>query len=230
MIAAWLVHLYTASGAVLAFLAARAVVERDYRAAFLWLALQIVVDATDGTLARRAQVSRHTPAFSGSKLDDIVDYLTYVFVPALIVWRAALVPDGWMFIVVSAVLLSSAYGFNQADAKTSDHYFTGFPSYWNIVVFYLIVAEWSAIVNAAILLLFAVLVFVPIRYLYPSRTLAWRPLTMALGLLWGVIMIVMLLRYPAVPRVLFWISLVYPAYYFALSLALHQRVPRARIQ
>jgi phosphatidylcholine synthase len=223
LIGAWLVHAYTASGAVLAFLAIRAVVLEDYRAAFFWLALQVVVDATDGMLARLARVSQRLPWFNGAKLDDIVDYLTYVFVPAFIVWRAALVPEPWMLFVVSAVLLSSAYGFNIATAKTSDHFFTGFPSYWNIVVFYLLVAGFSRVTNAAILLAFAVLVFVPIRYVYPSRTVAWRPVTMVIGIAWGVAFLAMLLMYPAVPRSMFWASLAYPVYYFALSLYLGVR-------
>jgi len=223
MLIAWLVHLYTASGAVLAFLATRAVIAGDYRAAIVWLYVQVVVDATDGMLARWAQVSTRLPWFNGPKLDDIVDYLTYVFVPALIVWRAALVPDAWMLAVVSAVLLSSAYGFNRDKAKTGDHFFTGFPSYWNIVVFYLLVAKWSAAVNAAILLVLAVFVVVPIRYVYPTRTVFWRPATLVLAAAWGVVLLVMLRDYPAVSRGLFWASLVYPVYYCALSVALHLR-------
>jgi len=221
---AWLAHLYTATGAILAFLAMRAVVVEDYRAAFFWLALQVLVDATDGTLARRARVSERLPWFNGSKLDDIIDYLTYVFVPAVIVWRAALVPEPWTLIVASALLLSSAYGFNTANAKTSDHFFTGFPSYWNIVVFYLLIAGFSGTTNAAILLAFAVLVFVPIRYVYPSRTLAWRPVTMILAAAWSAAILVMMWRYPSVSRSLFWASLLYPAYYFALSLFLQFRI------
>jgi phosphatidylcholine synthase len=130
-----------------------------------------------------------------------------------------------MLVVVGAVLLSSAYGFNIASAKTSDHFFTGFPSYWNIVVFYLLVAGFSGVTNAAILIAFAILVFVPIRYVYPSRTVAWRTLTMSLGMAWGASMLVMLWRYPAVSRSLFWGSLAYPIYYFALSLYLHLREP-----
>jgi phosphatidylcholine synthase len=227
VIAAWLVHAYTASGIVLAFLATRAVFANDYRRAFFWLALQVAIDATDGTLARLARVSQRLPWFNGAKLDDIVDYLTYVFVPALVVWRAALVPESWMLIVVSAVLLSSAYGFNTANAKTSDHFFTGFPSYWNIVVFYLLIGRFRGATNAAILLAFAILVFVPIRCVYPSRTVAWRPVTMTLGMVWGGVLLVMLWSYPAVSRVTFWGSLVYPAYYFALSLFLQFRI-RAR--
>jgi phosphatidylcholine synthase len=222
-VAAWLVHLYTASGVVLAFLAARAVIEFDYRAAFLWLALQIIVDATDGMLARLARVSERTPLFNGAKLDDIVDYLTFVFVPALFVWRAILVPDAWTLAVVCAILLSSAYGFNRADAKTPDHFFTGFPSYWNIVVFYLLVAGWGAEVNGVVLLVLAALVFVPIRYVYPSRTAAMRPITNMLGVAWGVAMVAMIWTYPAIPRPLFWASMTYPVYYLGLSLVLTSR-------
>jgi phosphatidylcholine synthase len=133
-VAAWLVHLYTASGTVLAFLAAKAIFEGNYRTAFLWLAVQIVVDATDGALARFVGVSGQLPWFDGAKLDDIVDYLTYVFVPALFVCRATVVPEGWTVPVASAVLLSSAYGFNRSDAKTSDHFYTGYQTYWNIEV------------------------------------------------------------------------------------------------
>jgi phosphatidylcholine synthase len=226
---AWLAHLYTASGAVLAFLAAIAVVDHDYRTAFFWLGLQIFVDATDGLLARAFRVQERLPWFNGAKLDDIVDYLTYVFVPALFVWRAVLVPEPWTIWVAAAMLLSSAYGFNRADAKTEDYFFTGFPSYWNIVVFYLLVARLPGPINAAILLTLAVLVFVPIRYLYPSRTpiLMWP--TNVLGAIWGALMLVMLWQYPAIPRAVFLASLAFPVYYIAVSLVLSSR-PSGRPQ
>jgi phosphatidylcholine synthase len=227
MIAAWLVHLYTGSGFVLAFLAARAAVERDYREAFLWLAAQVVVDATDGMFARLARVRERLPWFSGRQLDDLIDYLTYVFVPALIVWRADLLPPGWTLPTVSAMMLASGYGFSRADAKTADHFFTGFPSYWNIVSFYLLVAGWPPAVNTFVLVAFAVMVFVPIRYVYPSRTPVFRRSTIALGSTWGVLMFVMIWLYPYVPRTIFWTSLAFPVYYFALSLWLHARTRRA---
>ena len=223
VIAAWLAHLYTASGAVLAFLAARSVIESDYRAAFLWLALQIVVDATDGVFARAVQVSRHLPWFNGAKLDDVVDYLTYVFVPALIVWRGELVPSMWRLFVPTAILIASGYGFNRDDAKTEDHFFTGFPSYWNIVVFYLLAAGWSMVVNGTLLLAFAVLVFVPVRFIYPSRTPAWRVPTNVLGALWGIAMLVMIWQYPTVSRPLFLASFIFPVYYAVLSIAASRR-------
>ena len=220
MFAAWLAHTYTATGAVIAFLAATEVFEGNYRAAFLWLAVQIAVDATDGALARRAQVSKRLPWFNGAKLDDIIDYLCYVFVPALIVWRALLVPDSWAVPVAAAMLLSSAYGFNRDDAKTADHFFTGFTSYWNIVVAYLWLSGWPATVNAILLLVLAVLVFVPIRYAYPSRMPVLRLSTNLLAAVWGVVLIAMLWRHPHVPPWLFYASLAFPLYYVLLSLYL----------
>lgn len=220
---AWLVHAYTASGVVLALLAARAVIENDFRTAFFWLSLQVVVDATDGLLARRARVAERLPWFDGAALDQIVDYLTYVFVPALLVWRAALVPGTWAIPVASLMLLASAYGFNRTDAKTSDHFFTGWPSYWNVVTFYLLVLDWPSLVNAAVLVAFAILVFIPIRYVYPSRTPILKVTTNALAAVWAILVLVMLWQYPAVSPPVLWASLVFPAYYYVLSFTLQFR-------
>jgi len=225
---AWLAHLYTASGAVFAFLAARAVIEFDYRAAFFWLGVQVIVDATDGVLARALRVSDRLPWFNGAKLDDIVDYLTYVFVPALFVWRAILVPEPWTLWVAGAMLMSSAYGFNREDAKTADHYFKGFPSYWNIVVFYLLLLRWPPEINAAILIGLAVMVFVPMKYVYPSRMPVLRWQTNALGAVWGVLIGVMLWQYPAISRPVLIASLLFPIYYFGLSMALQLKPRRTR--
>jgi phosphatidylcholine synthase len=223
MIAAWLVHLYTASSAVLALLATRAIFEYRFRDAFFWLGVAIMIDSSDGVFARAARVSQRLPWFNGAKLDDIVDYLTYVFVPAVFVWRALLVPDAWTIPVASAMLLSSAYGFNRDDAKTSDHFFTGFPSYWNLVVFYLFLMHESQVVNALVLIALAVLVFVPIRYLYPSRTPTLRALTVALGIAWGITLLVMVWQLPAISAPLLWGSLSFPIYYIVLSLVVGWR-------
>jgi phosphatidylcholine synthase len=218
MMNAWFVHLYTASGAVMGLLAAANVFESDYDGAFRWLAGAVIVDATDGMFARRADVAARTPQIDGALLDNLVDYVTYVFVPALMVWQALIVPDSWSIGVCAAMLMSSAYGFSRAEAKTADHYFTGFPSYWNIVVFYLYTAEWPPIVNAAVLLGLAVLVFVPIRFVYPSRTPVLRTLTIALGVAWGVAMLALLFQGRGASRTPLWLSLIFPAYYLVLSL------------
>jgi len=224
---AWLVHAYTAAGAVLAFIAMQAASTRNFRAAFLWLFVAVLVDSTDGLLARSARVHERVPNFSGQKLDDIVDYLTFVFVPAVILWQADAVTGAWTIPVVTAMLLSSLFGFVSEDAKTDDHFFTGFPSYWNIVALYLVVLGLSPVLNAVILLILSALVFVRIGYVYPTRTITARTLTLGLGLLWSLMMLVLILQLPTPPRMVAWLSLFFPVYYTILSLVLHARRTRA---
>lgn len=223
---AWLVHAYTAAGAVLAFLATLAATTRNFRAAFLWLFAAVLVDSTDGLLARSARVHERLPSFSGEKLDDIVDYLTFVFVPAIIVWQADVVTGAWTLPVVAAMLLSSLFGFASEDAKTEDHFFTGFPSYWNIVALYLVVLGLSPALNAAILLILSALVFVRTGYVYPTRTTTARAVTLTLGVLWGLMMLVLILQLPTPKKSLAWLSLFFPVYYTALSFVLHARRSR----
>jgi len=217
----WIAHLYTATGAVIALLATGMTFAHNFRAVFLYMVVATFVDSTDGFLARALKVKERLPNFDGAKLDDIIDYLMYAFIPALVVWQADMVPVA--FPICAAMLLSSAYGFAQGDAKVAgtDHYFTGFPSYWNIVVAYLHVLQLSQLTNAIILATLAVLVFVPIRYVYPSRTMALKWPTLALGTLWAIVFTWMMWRLPAVDGPWTIISLVFPVYYVALSLWLH---------
>lgn len=221
--AAWSVHLYTATGALTAFAAVLATIAGDYRGAFLWLMAAVFVDATDGVLARAARVKERAPGFDGARLDDIVDYLTYVFVPVLILYHGGSLPAAGGVAVAAAVLLSSAYGFASLDAKSDDDFFTGFPSYWNIVAVYLHAAALPPGVNAAILVVLSILVFVRIGYVYPSRTPVLRGLTVALGGIWGVMMIAVILALPRVSMPLLAGSLFFPLYYAGLSLVLHTR-------
>jgi phosphatidylcholine synthase len=220
---AWAVHLLTASGALLGFLMIAATSAADYRRAFLWMAVATAIDSADGALARALRVKERLPFFNGGRLDDIVDYLTFVFAPAYLVYQARLIPDTLALAVVTAMLLSSAYGFSQEAAKTSDHYFTGFPSYWNIVVFYLVVLGAPPGGNAAVLIGLALLVFVPIAYVYPSRTPTLRVPTLALGLTWALLVLLMIWQFPSVSRSVLYLSLVFPAYYLILSLVLNVR-------
>lgn len=219
----WIAHAYTASGAVLALLATAMTFAHNFRAAFLYLVVATFVDATDGILARGLKVKERLPNFDGALLDNIVDYLTYVFVPALIVWQADLVPSP--FPICAAMLLSSAYGFAQANAKVDavDHFFTGFPSYWNIVAVYLYLLHWPQRSNAILIVILAVLVFVPIRYLYPSRTRTLQIPTVALGTMWAAFFTWMIWRLPADDGPWTRISLIFPVYYVALSLWLQFR-------
>jgi phosphatidylcholine synthase len=215
--------MYTALGALAAFFGTLAVFEGRYRDAFLWMIAATAIDSTDGLFARLADVKRVLPHFDGARLDDIVDYLTFVFLPVLLLYRAGALPPAWGAGVASIVLLSSAYGFASTDAKTSDHFFTGFPSYWNIVALYLYAAALPQIVNAGVLLVLSALVFVRIGYVYPSRTPVWRQLTVVLGIAWGASMLAIALTLPSTPKWLLAVSLTYPAYYIALSLLLHTR-------
>lgn len=226
---AWLVHAFTATGAVLAYMAVEATIAGDTRRAFLLLVVATLVDAVDGALARLARVTERTPQFNGARLDDIVDYLTFVFVPVFILRHDGLLPAGASGLVVAAaVLLSSAYGFSREDAKTPDHFFTGFPSYWNIVAVYMVALQLPPTANAAILCGFVALVFVPVGYVYPSRTPRWQAATVAAGIVWGLAMAATIWLMPTPPLWLVWTSLAYPVYYFALSLTLHrQRAPAA---
>lgn len=223
MLLPWVAHAYTALGAVLALAAAVDVFAGDFRRAFIWLGAQIVVDATDGVLARALRVKERLPNFDGARLDDIIDYLTYVFVPALIAIRAELVPPAWGLAVGGAMLLASAYGFSQSDAKvkTDDYFFTGFPSYWNLVVLYLYLWGLPPEVNAALLIALAIMVFVPIRYVYPSRTATLSGLTNALGVIWGLLLIWIVWRLPATDGPWIALSMIFPIYYLALSFWLH---------
>ena len=223
---AWAVHAYTALGAVAALAMTAAIFQDRYQRAFLLMVAATVIDGKDGLFARWVRVREFTPGFDGARLDDIVDYLTFVFVPALLLYRAGILPPQWAGLVASAMLLSSAYGFSAADAKTEDYFFTGFPSYWNIAALYLYAARLPPAVNATILLVLSALVFVRIGYVYPTRTPVLRGLTIALGALWGALVLLMILMLPEVPGVLLIGSLYFPVYYVVLSLILNAR--RAR--
>jgi len=218
---AWSVHLYTALGAVVALEAIVSTVRGDVRGAFLWMAAALAIDSSDGTLARAARVKEVVPTYDGSKLDDIVDYLNYVFVPIFFAVETNLLPPGYAGFVAALPLLASAYGFCQSAAKTADFFFTGFPSYWNITVFYMYVLDGPPIANAVVLAVLSLLVFVPIGYLYPSRQPFLRPLTIALGVTWAVVAIVAVLRLPERSPALLYGSLAYPIYYFLLSFYLY---------
>lgn len=220
---AWSVHAYTALGAVMAFLGTLAVFNGHFREAFLWMIAATAVDGTDGVLARLARVKEVTPRFDGARLDDIVDYLTFVFLPVLLLHQAGHLPPGWGLLVAAGVLLSSAYGFASADAKTADNFFTGFPSYWNIAALYLHAAAMAPAVNAGILLTLTALVFVRIGYVYPTRTPILRGLTLALCGIWGLMVVAVVFMLPDVPPLLLIGSLFFPVYYTALSLVLHAR-------
>ena len=225
--AAWGVHAYTAVGLPLAFLSVLALFEGDVARFWILNWVAVLVDATDGTLARRVQVSEVLPEFNGRRLDDIVDFITFAFLPCLALWRFEMLPAGLDWLAV-APLLASGYGFCQERAKT-DESFVGFPSYWNVVVVYMTMLQASQWVTLVTVMTCSILVFVPIHYLYPTRTRLLKPVTVGLGYLWALVMIVMAFNLEAawVPTLAAW-SMIYPAYYVVVSLVHHTRVMRER--
>jgi phosphatidylcholine synthase len=220
--AAWAVHLLTASSAPAGLLAILATIRGDVATAFLWMAYTLAVDAIDGTLARAVKVKEVVPTVDGSRLDDVVDYCTYVVVPAFFMVHTGLLGSAAVP-VASLVMVASGYGFSQTAAKTPDHFFTGFPSYWNVVAFYLYVLQWPTALAAGVVALLAILVFVPLRYAYPSRMTELRLPTVVLGLVWAAVLLWCLLDFDPSRRTPVVWSLLYPAYYVAISLYLHAK-------
>jgi phosphatidylcholine synthase len=224
-------HAYTASGSVLALLIVIVAMDGDTIGA-LWLLLAaLVIDGTDGMLARRLRVSEALPWFDGARLDDIVDYLTYAFAPMVLLWAGGYLPSGWLGPALAALpLMASSYQFCRVDAKTADHFFLGFPSYWNVVAFYVVVLDLSTAITAAILLVCTALVFIPVRYLYPSRTKAFRSTTLALTAVWLVAYAVLLVQVPDPHPLVVAVSLLYLVYYAALSIYLTVTATQRRRQ
>lgn len=226
---AWSVHFYTALGLIAAGGMAVAIFEGtpgSFRLAFLLMVAATVIDATDGTLARWIKVKEVLPGFDGRRLDDLIDFQTYTSLPLLLIWKAGLLPPGqeaWLLLP----LLASAYGFCQVSAKTDDGYFLGFPSYWNIVAFYLYALELPPPVNVGILAFFAIMTFVPARYLYPTHRGRLNRRANELGALWCVLLVVILVNMPdnlveghrmtGTLRLMTQISLAYPIFYLGTS-------------
>lgn len=229
LVAAWAVHAFTASGALWGLASVVAVGQGRFRDAMGWMVLALAVDSFDGVLARLAGVRRVLPGFDGALLDNLLDYLNYVLVPAYLMHAAGVFPASSSFFAAGAVCLASAYQFAQAEAKTSDHTFTGFPSYWNVVAFYLLMLGWPPGAALAAVLVLCVMCFVPVRYLYPSRVAGFRLLHMATSILWGAVLLYLLARWPDSPKAAVWGSLAYIVYYFAVSFALtFRRLTRRR--
>ena len=212
---AWAVHLFTASGAVVGLIALEAAFRGDFRASVLWMLVALSIDGLDGFLARRYRVSEVLPRIDGRRLDDIVDYLNYVIVPVVFLARCGAIESVW---VAAAPVLASAYGFSQADAKTEDHFFVGFPSYWNVLAIYVWWFDFGTAATASLLLALSAAVFVPLKYVYPSRmhSLWWT--TNAGAALWVIVVALAVgLRGSTGDLPLIELSLIYPAWYLALS-------------
>jgi len=215
---AWGVHLFTATGAVWGLLGILAIFEGDYKMMIIWMIVAMLVDGFDGMLARWADVKTYANGIDGGLLDNILDYLNYVLVPALFLVKADVLPESVRLFSACSILLTSAYQFTQSDAKTDDHHFKGFPSYWNVAALYMLLMNLPGWVNFGFLMLFNVLVFIPVKYIYPTRNSTLRQLTLGLTYLYAAVGIWGLLQYPDHPQWVVWASFIYVVYYLVLSL------------
>lgn len=216
---AWSVHLFTASGVIWGLLGMIAVMNGEWQRAFFWMIIATLVDGMDGTLARKAHVKGVLPHFDGALLDNILDYLTYVILPALFFYNhPGLLPAKWQLFGAVLISLVSAYQFCQADAKTDDHTFKGFPSYWNIVVLYLFVLGLSPWINLGLIVFLSIMIFVPIKYAYPSRMSRWKTPTLVLSSVWAIELLLVVVQLPSPNLVLVYTSFIFVIYYLAISL------------
>lgn len=210
-------HFLTALGAALGLWALILTYDGFYQEAIWILAVAAVIDSVDGALARLTQTKVFAPNIDGALLDNIIDFLTWTIAPLLWIYATMNLP-GWVLLICA---IASAFGFSNTQAKTTDHYFLGFPSYWNIVVFYIYLLNLPSLYASTILLIFALVTFLPVKFLYPSRAPRFRKLTLMLGILFGLQMVALMYYFDDAPLLLLYSSFIFPFYYFGLSFYLN---------
>ncbi len=221
---AWSVHLFTASGAAIGVFTLERIYQHDYLMALWLMGITVVIDAVDGGLARAVHVKTVLPQFDGALLDNIVDYLNYVITPCFFfLVKPNMLPDDFSLYIVAAVSITSAYQFCQSDAKTPDHFFKGFPCYWNIALFYMFIFNTSSTVNMILLVTLSILIFVPVKYVYPSRldylteSKTLKVLMHLCSVVFGISAACLLLLYPDTNSIALALSLGYVVIYLAIS-------------
>lgn len=220
----WSIHAFTASGACIGLLSLLAIYKHNLLLALWLMSASILIDAVDGMFARMIKIKEAVPEIDGELLDNIVDFVNYAIVPCFFLLVTDLLPESMRIICVMVVTFASTYQFTQVDAKTTDHFFKGFPSYWNIAVFYLFFWQMSPMTNAITLCTLAVLSFVPIKYVYPSRldyltSSHFLRLGMVfMTIIWGAATAGLLWMYPRSNHTLVAISLGYILFYIGISL------------
>ena len=224
---AWLIHFYTSLGLVCGLFGLIFIAAGNLKFALIVLGLAMFIDSTDGALARACKVGTYTPQFDGRKLDDITDYINYAFIPFYFAYRFGVV-QGAGIIVLAVAAIAAGYGFCQKAAKTSDGYYTGFPNYWNFLIFYLYLFHVSPTASAITLLVFSVLIWAPVEFASLS-TRPLRKLTVLMAMLYGLITsgIIYLFWFDRPYYMLAGISLIFPLYYILLAFYLRQLKSKA---
>ncbi|WP_245593614.1 phosphatidylcholine synthase [Azospirillum halopraeferens] len=217
-LSAWAVHIFTGSGVVLGLLALLAIVEGNPRMVFLWLGIALVVDGVDGTFARRAKVKDVLPAIDGSALDLVIDYMTYVVVPAVFLYWFGLLPPHMGLVGAGWILLTSLYCFANTGMKSSDNYFVGFPAIWNVVALYLWLLDLDPWFNVAVIAVLGLLTFTPVKFLHPFRVRTLMTLNIVVVSAWLVSGAWLVVTYPERPGLVFGVWLATSAYYAVMCL------------
>ena len=197
-IAAWAVHGFTASGAVLGFLALISIFNNDQTSSFLWLGLALLVDGLDGTIARKVGVSDKAPNIDGSTLDNLIDYLNYVIIPSLMIYWFQMVPNGWEIIIPAGIFAVSLYTFANINMKTEDYYFSGFPALWNIVVLYFYILNTNHYINLIVIIFLSILTFIPIKFVHPLRVKKLRNITIFCTIIWSATTLKLVTTFPEI--------------------------------
>ena len=218
-ILAWGVHLFTASGLLAAFMAIIAIEAGNFRTAMLWLFLALIIDGVDGTLARLFRVAKVLPHIKGQNIDYVIDFATYALIPAYFFYNANLVPAPWDLYLTFFILLVSAMCYGLDGMVSDGMHFVGFPVMWNMVVLFLyFIFEFSAWGNAIVVVVFAILHFVPIKFAYPSRARRFKGVILGNTVLCliGIFMAVWL--YPLRPLWVWWVSVLTASVYGVLAI------------
>jgi phosphatidylcholine synthase len=223
-IAAWMVHIFTASAAAIGVFTLAKIYQHEYIFALWLMGVTIVIDAVDGSLARLVHVKSVLPKFDGALLDNIVDYLNYVITPCFfLLVNPGMLPTEFALPLIIGISITSAYQFCQSDAKTPDHFFKGFPCYWNIAVFYMYLFNTTPALNALLLGLFCILIFVPMKYVYPSRldyltdSVTFKILIHCCSIIYGISSACLLYYYPQTNKLLMGLSFSYIILYLGIS-------------
>ena len=206
-------HILTALGAGLGLWAIILTYDGFYQEAVWVLAVAAIVDSIDGALARLTETKEYAPKIDGTLMDNIVDFITWTIAPLLWMYATMELPV-W---VLGICAVASAFGFSNIRAKTDDNFFMGFPSYWNIVVFYIFLLDLPELFASAILLMFAITTFLPVKFVYPSRTNYLRTLTLVLATIFTLQLVALMYYFEESPAWLTYTSFIFPFYYFGLS-------------
>ena len=217
-VAGWLIHLFTSSGAIIGVFTIQAIFNGNFQLALALLFLAMLVDTFDGFLARKIKVWEVIPIIDGKLLDLVIDFTNFVFVPAVFLYHGNLLPSGWSELLVALVVLTGCYNYGLAEDSTPDGYFIGFPAAWNFVCFYFITFDTSPWINATVVLILSILHFIPIKFIYLTKTRAFPHLTLSIAILWAISGIWAIASFGNVPQFILAVLIIGPIYMVALGI------------